>query len=456
MNLYDIEAATAMLGEELVRARQHRRVTRSALAVGAGISRVTLANLEAGRGSVAALIAVLGVLEHRFAEQHPEAELGRWIAQARKRAGLSQERLCALAGISKPALVRVERGEGNVSTLIAAMTGLTLPMSLVDNGTEAVLPSPAAPTSCLLHGDCRDHMLNFADRGVLFDAIVTDPPYHLSGRSTLTGFMQQAWDGGDIAFDMQTWRAAYAILKPGGYIVAFGGTRTSHRLAVAIEDAGFEIRDQIVWLFASGFPKSRNLKGEHEGKGTALKPAYEPILIARRPIQESSVAANVLRFGTGSINIDACRVPTDEVIEIGRAGRKRGSSVALEGPGLPATLGGKATRSNGRWPANVIHDGIEEKWGRYFYTSKASKTDRGAGNSHPAVKPTPLLRYLSRLVTPAGGTVFDPFCGSGSSGVAAVQEGFNFVGCEMMPEYVAIAERRIAKAMEERKGALKL
>jgi site-specific DNA-methyltransferase (adenine-specific) len=444
----------------------------------AAISRVTLANLEAGRGSLSSLIAALKVLGHRFADQMPEVELGRSIARARKRAGLSQERLCALARVSKPALVRVERGEGNVATLVAAMDELGLSRSLVAVAIESAPPPLPDPTGQVLLGDCREHMRGFAQQGLMFDAIVTDPPYHLSSISRrfgrkkaapLTGgepgsanpyrtlasrFMRQTWDGGDIAFDVDTWRAVHAVLKPGGHLVAFGGTRTFHRLAVAIEDAGFEIRDQIMWLFGSGFPKSHNLKGEHKGQGTALKPAYEPILIARKPIRESSVAANVLRFRTGSINIDACRVPTDELIEMGRAGRKRGSSVALEGVGLPATLGGTVTHAKGRWPANVIHDGIDESWSRYFYSAKASKSDRGSGNNHPTVKPNDLMRYLVRLVTPPGGTVFDPFMGSGSTGVAAIQEGFSFAGSEQQAEYVEIARGRIAKVMPKHGSVL--
>jgi DNA modification methylase/DNA-binding XRE family transcriptional regulator len=500
MSLYNNAAAAALLGEEIGRARRLRRVTRSRLAMDAGISRVTLANLEAGGGSVGALVSVLAALECRFVNQPAELAVGRWIAQSRKRLGLSQDRLCARAGVSKPALVRVERCEGNVSTLILAMTGLGLSVSLVEAEIEAVPPSPPTPTARLFHGDCRDHMRDFAGKGLLFDAIVTDPPYHLSStKRSAKGFMEQAWDGGDIAFDVDTWRAVHGVIKPGGYVIAFGGSRTFHRLAVAIEDAGFEIRDTIMWLFGSGFPKSSNVgrgieglkRGNArysgsvmpsqevgvqapgqllremattrwtgrqvrveqpeakrwEGHGTALKPGYEPILIARKPIRESSVAANVLRFGTGGINIDACRVPTDEVIEMGRAGRKLGSSVALEGPGLPATVGTKLGRKDGRWPANVIHDGIEEAWGRYFYAAKASKSDRGAGNTHPTVKPNSLMRYLVRLVTPPGGTVFDPFCGSGSSGVAAVQEGFSFAGAEMMSDYIEIARRRIQAVM---------
>jgi site-specific DNA-methyltransferase (adenine-specific) len=511
MNRDHCEAAAATLGAEFVRARQYGGLTQRGLAAKAGLGRVTLANLEAGRGSVGALISVLAVLEHRFADQPPGTELGRWIAQSRKRVGLSQERLCALAGISKPALVRVERSEGNVSTMVAAMTGLGLALQLIDAALEAAPQPIPEPTARLLHGDCRNRMRDFAQEGQFFDAIGTDPPYHLAStsrrfgrkeaapltgdepdndnpyRTIATGFLGQKWDGGGVAFEAETWRAAYAVLKPGAHLIAFGGPRTFHRLAVAIEEAGFEIRDTIMWLYGSGFPKSLNLRGDQQGRGTALKPAYEPIVIARKPILESSVAANVMKFGTGGINIDACRIPTDERIEQGRVGRKLGASVALTGPGLPATdpagvrhmnrptsrpgskgiasyteanvaAGIRPTTSlkqcvepprseNGRWPANVILSGIDETWGRYFYAAKASKADRGTGNTHPTVKPNSLMRYLVRLVTPPGGTVFDPFAGSGSTGVAAIQEGLSFIGTEMMSDYIEIARRRIQTVM---------
>ncbi|MBN9471068.1 MAG: hypothetical protein J0J10_20065 [Bosea sp.] len=508
----------AALGAELLRARRHRHLTQRDLAEKAGIGRMTLVGLEAGRGSLAALMKVLETLEHRLADQPVDVELGRWIAQSRKGVGLSQEKLCALASISKPAIVRIERSEGHVATLVAAMDALGLSMSLVDVAIETTPPPLPEPTARVLLGDCREHMRDFAQQGLMFDAIVTDPPYHLVSisrrygrkqaapliggepgndnpyRAMATGFLGQEWDGGGVAFDVETWRAGYAVLKPGAYLIAFGGPRTFHRLAVAVENAGFEIRDQIIWLFGSGFPKSHNLKGRHKGRGTALKPAFEPIIIARKPIAETSVASNVVMFGTGAMNIDACRIPTSEWIEQGRAGRKVGASVALAGRGLPPTglvdVGRKdrptsrpgstgiasytkanvaagirpatslkqcveAPRAeNGRWPANVILTDIEETWGRYFYAAKASKADRGPGNNHPTVKPTELMKYLVRLVTPPGGTVFDPFMGSGSSGVAAVQEDFSFVGCEMVPEYAEIARGRIGKIMPRGEGVL--
>ncbi|WP_156396056.1 DNA methyltransferase [Bosea sp. Leaf344] len=511
MDCDTLEAAAARLGEELVKARRSRKLSQRSLAAKVGLSRMTVANLEAARGTVAALVMVLNALAHRFTEQPADLELGPWLAHTRKRLGRSQERLSIQAGVSRPAIIRIERGEGTIATLSAAMVVLNLSPSLIDVGVEAAPAPLSTPTARLLHGDCRDLMRGFAEEGVFFDSIVTDPPYHLGsisrrfgrkGAAPLTGgepgsnnpyrkiangFMEQEWDGGDIAFDVQTWRAAFNVLKPGGHLVAFGGTRTFHRLAVAVEDAGFEIRDTIMWIYSSGFPKSLNLRGEHAGRGTALKPAFEPIIIARRPIAETSVASNVVRFGTGAMNIDACRVPTSERIEQGRVGRKLGTSVALTGRGLPPTglvdvarkdrptsrPGSKGFASfteanvaagirpatslkqyveapraeNGRWPANVIHDGIDETWGRYFYVAKASKADRGPRNKHPCVEPSELMKYLTRLVTPPGGIIFDPFAGSGSTAVAALQEGFSFVGSEMMAEYVEIARRRIAKVM---------
>lgn len=537
-----LEAAAARLGAELVKARRSRKLSQRSLAARVGMSRMTVANLEAGRGTVTAVVTVLSALAHRFTEQPADLELGAWLAHARKRIGLSQERLSIQASVSRPAIMRVERGEGTIATMIAAMTALGLPPSLTEVAIGTVPAPLPAPTARLLQGDCRDRMRGFAEEGLLFDAIVTDPPYHLASisrrfgraraaaliggepgslnpyRSMASGFMGQQWDGGDIAFDAETWRAAFNTLKPGGYLVAFGGTRTFHRLAVAIEDAGFEIRDTIMWVFGSGFPKSHNVgrgieglklgsarysgqkmpseqgslppgklmreMANHEwtgrvvrvegqdarqwqGHGTALKPGYEPILIARKPIYESSVAANVLKFGTGSINIDACRVPFEDEVSPSRLLRESAQRSG-NAPGRPGQQGRTITnrisparymepRSGeelGRWPANVIHDGIDETWGRYFYAAKASKVDRGPRNGHPTVKPNSLMRYLARLVTPPGGTVFDPFMGSGSTGVAAVQEGFSFVGCDQQPEYVEIARRRIAKVLPENGSAL--
>lgn len=576
MNRYRTETASALLGDEIVKARKLRKLTQRSLASKASMSRVSLANLEAGRGSLSTLVAVLKSLEHRFADQPVDVELGPWIAGLRKSLGLSQDRLCVQAGISKPAVIRIERGDGNVTTLVAAMDALGLSVSLADVAIETTPPPYSAPTARLFHGECRRHMRDFARQGLLFDAVICDPPYHLSiarrfggkraaalkggepgsdnpYRTMATGFLGQVWDGGGIAFDAETWRAAYAVLKPGGHLIAFGGPRTFHRLAVAIEDAGFEIRDTIMWVFGSGFPKSHhvgraiegmkqgsarfsgrtmdadsevsrpgalleemasgNWSGRRvriqdeealrwEGHGTALKPAFEPILIARKPISESSVAANVLRYGTGALNIDACRIKTPD--STGRPGSRGVASFtnANVAAGIPPKTSLKQSLEaprleNGRWPANFIHDGspsvvagfpvrgISRGGGglkitgrstygsfggamydgdvgygdagssaRFFYTAKASKADRGPGNNHPTVKPNDLMRYLVRLVTPPSGTVFDPFMGSGSTGIAALQEGFSFAGCEQQAEYIEIARRRIAKVMPKHGSVL--
>lgn len=388
-------------------------------------------------------------------------------------------------------------------------------------------------------GDCRDVMRDYpADH---FDSIVSDPPYGLS-------FMGKGWDRGVPGEEF--WREALRVAKPGAHLLAFGGSRTFHRLTVAIEDAGWEIRDVVCWLYGSGFPKSLDVSkaidraagAEREvigvrrqapkfntalsglsntgynrrldegaaaefnltapatadaqqwsGWGTALKPAWEPVIVARKPLV-GTVAANVTRYGTGAINIDGCRV---------------GDTAA------------------GRWPANVMHDGSDEvvagfpttgpaqasmrgdrtgvvmdaDWGgpntlrghndaggsaaRYYYCAKASRADRdegcdhlpartgaeaverdddtaglqspraGAGrtadtvrNFHPTVKPTDLMRYLARLVTPPDGLLLDPFMGSGSTGKGALLEGFRFVGIDLDPAHVAIAEARCQFAVD--------
>jgi len=271
--------------------------------------------------------------------------------------------------------------------------------------------------------------------GASVDACVTDPPYGLS-------FMGEAWDY-DVP-QAEVWREVLRVLKPGGHLLAFAGTKTQHRMAVQIEEAGFEIRDMIAWVYGSGFPKSHNLAGEWQGWGTALKPALEPITVARKPFK-STVAANVLEHGTGAINVHGCRVAAaagDEPLKW-EHGRGMGFHGAEDrGPCAAGT-------SPGRWPANLIHDGSDELCAlmsdaaRFFYCAKASKADRGDGNAHPTVKPTELMRYLCRLVTPPGGVVLDPFMGSGSTGKAAALEGFRFIGIECDPAYYAMAEYRL-------------
>ena len=326
-------------------------------------------------------------------------------------------------------------------------------------------------------GDCRDVMRGMAPESI--DAVVTDPPYGLS-------FMGKGWDRGVPGTEF--WVEALRVLKPGGHLLAFGGTRTQHRLVCAIEDAGFEIRDQIGWAYGSGFPKSLNLPG---GLGTALKPAWEPICVARKPLS-GTVAENVLRHGTGALNIDGCRIETNPEVDdprLGGAGSWSTKSMARHV--YEGGYAGKEVGSNplGRWPANLIHDGSEEvvalfpdskgqqgdvrgteksrtggegtncygEFGRvpapkrgdsgsaarFFYCAKAGRAERGEGNNHPTVKPVALMRYLVRLVTPAGGTVLDPFAGSGTTGLAAQAEGLKYVLIEREPKYAEIAHRRL-------------
>ena len=462
----------------------------------------------------------------------------------------------------------------------------------------------------LIYGDCIEQMQKLKDEGKLVDSVVTDPPYHLTSiverygkdgsapakdkdglyQRQAKGFMGKEWDGGDIAFRSDTWKLAYDLLKPGGYLLAFSASRNYHRMAVAIEDAGFEIRDQIMWIYGSGFPKSHNIgkavdaiekfgrsdpkalretrmgddyeptgqddwsKGrmfsadveripdddhEHEvtnkwkGWGTALKPAHEPIVMARKPVSEKSVATNVLKYGTGAINIDGCRIETDPEVddmlrEVERVQRDEKNVWSNKNSGFKNEKNNlTGVRKEGRYPANVMHDGSdivknifpkttstkvsrERKAGsefgqnsgwnkhnnrdsglmpaygddgsasRYFYCPKTSAEERNRGldsfatkkmgmsggaqskgegydkgqsiglnrvierkNTHPTVKPQELMKYLCRLVTPKGGVVLDPFMGSGSTGIAAKDEGFDFVGIEKEKEYFEIAEARI-------------
>lgn len=310
------------------------------------------------------------------------------------------------------------------------------------------------------------------------DAVVTDPPYGLS-------FMGKRWDY-DVP-DQAIWEACLAAMKPGAHLLSFAGTRTQHRMAVRIEDAGFDIRDMIAWVYGSGFPKSHNLDGDKKGWGTALKPALEPITVARKPLI-GTVADNVLAHGTGALNIDGCRVGNFQNTTPSGVDRRNAKLAEMGYRPSEYQMGTKLPDTPpGRWPANLIHDGSEDVTGlfpgaedqsaaRFFYCAKASNRDRDEGldgfekrenanwpqsmdgndkrgaapraNIHPTVKPTALMRYLCRLVTPPDGVVLDLFMGSGSTGKAAVLEGFGFIGIERDETYFDISCRRIEAALK--------
>jgi DNA modification methylase len=408
----------------------------------------------------------------------------------------------------------------------------------------------------LYHGDCREVLRSLPDNSV--DSVPTDPPYALvsivkrfgspdaapaKGNDAYmrasAGFMGKQWDTGETAFSVEFWAEVFRVLKPGGFVAAFGASRGYHRMACAIEDAGFEIRDSLMWLYGTGFPKSHDVsKGidrelgaerdvigrrtdgryaspmavsgrsagimgevvereapsvtapatpqaaEWEGWGTALKPAFEPIVLARKPLSEGTVAANVLRWRTGAMNIDASRIAAEErplLAHTGRDGNVYGSG--LEGS---KAIG---TTTQGRWPANVVTDGSDEVVGlfprqagasapvrgdepseastgnvtgkrarvagvfhndsgsaaRFFYSAKASKADR-AGSKHPTVKPVSLIEWLATLITPPGGTILDPFAGSGTAGAAARNRGFRAILIEREAEYVADIRKRLGDA----------
>lgn len=357
-------------------------------------------------------------------------------------------------------------------------------------------------------GLCEEVLKAIPDNSI--DAIVTDPPYGLK-------FMGHRWD-----YEVPTveqWAECLRVLKPGGHLLAFGGSRTYHRLVVNAEDAGFEIRDQILWIYGTGFPKSSNQKGDWEGWGTALKPAHEPIVMARKP-SKLTIAANLALYGTGALNIRACRVATAEDL-------RSGKGVLLSHQRDNTTPSSEYNQAEeGRWPANIIHDGsdvvvsafpdakgkqgdlketgrerpskgrygdmappkahkarteTETSAARFFYCAKATPKERdegmerfisisasdmtggrkegsaglndpragagrtgGAKNNHPTIKPIALMKYLCRLITPPGGTVLDPWMGSGSTGRAAIEEGFNFIGIDRDPDFVTISSARMA------------
>lgn len=348
----------------------------------------------------------------------------------------------------------------------------------------------------IIHGNCTKAMKALPKNSV--DAIVTDPPYGL-------GFMGKEWDDVQQAWHLKWARRAFRVLKPGGHVLAFGGTRTFHRLTCALEDAGFEIRDCLMWLYGSGFPKSMDVskaidkaagavretgpidperagrlvhqKGDYTtdvgwsagnrkitidppatdaakrwaGWGTALKPAWEPIILARKPLI-GTVVENVKEYRTGALNIDGCRVETGRwpanVILDKKAGRQLDKQTGIQKSGVAVQRNNDGDVHNGIYGARKKPKMDDVGYGdvggasRFFYCAKASKSERGEGNTHPTVKPIALIRYLIKLVTPKGGVVLDPFLGSGTTVLAARMEKKRVIGIERQEEYVKIAKKR--------------
>lgn len=344
----------------------------------------------------------------------------------------------------------------------------------------------------LMAGDCLDWLPTIETASV--DAVITDPPYEL-------GFMGKGWDATGIAFNVAVWSQCLRVLKPGGHLLAFGGSRTWHRLAAAIEDAGFELRDQIAWIYGQGFPKSvdvakaidksngiwrgragapaspngslsggnyqRTDKGDPitdaarrwQGWGTALKPAFEPIILARKPLR-GTVAANVLEHGAGALHIDACRVGEQVRTHPARVENRDPDTGVFQFSGTVA-----AQQVTGRWPTNValdhdiaslLDEDTESANGgasRYFpvfrYQPKAPSSQRpridvdGRAVAHPTVKPLDLMTWLVRLTVPVGGLVLDPFAGSGTTLQAAREQGMSCIGIEQESHYVQLIGQRL-------------
>lgn len=385
------------------------------------------------------------------------------------------------------------------------------------------------PAARVLYGSCLDRLKKLPDGSI--DSIVTDPPYEL-------GFMDKKWDSSGIAYNIEVWRECLRVLKAGGHLLAFGGTRTMHRIACAIEDAGFEIRDMISWFYFSGFPKSYNvskaidkhfgverkvlseretnflarktkdgqiIKGDmlmsHQkgvstikitepatdeakkwaGYGTALKPSQEPIILARKPIEAGTIARQILETGTGAINIDGCRFGYGDPCWVGPQHKYekihnpnfKNESCLMSHENIRHDLFSEA-HTFGRWPANIYQcakpSRSEKEAGCQDlpHITGAQATNRKEGsaglqnpragsgrssseirNTHPTVKPLKLMRWLVRLVTPQGGTVLDPFCGSGTTIAAATLEGFDSVGVELTAEYLPIIHARVEWSRSE-------
>ena len=319
------------------------------------------------------------------------------------------------------------------------------------NNREQFIKEEILNKATLFNGNNMDALKSLPDNSI--DSIVTDPPYGLS-------FMGKKWDH-DVP-SVEFWKEIFRVLKPGGHVLSFGGTRTYHRMVVNIEDAGFEIRDQIMWIYGSGFPKSHDLgkstkkmgveTSQWDGWGTGLKPANEPICVARKPISEKNIAENVMKHGTGGLNIGESKIGNEvRTVPVHSNDLKDDKTLF----GLHKTIQHERVETTeGRFPSNVIvDDSIGQSMGeqgKFFYSPKASKKEKSLGmqegksqNIHPTVKPVDLMRYLIKLVTPKGGVVLDPFMGSGSTGIATMIEGFNFVGMEMDPDYFQIAKKRI-------------
>ena len=483
MNAPFFRIAQASVGSQLRAARKAAGLSRPDLSRLTEISVETIAATEkSGRGQVSTLLALLHGLRCRIAGQPHGLVLGEWLRALRHARGMGQRDAARIAMLTQPTIGGLEISKGQIASLskLLAAFGVPLRLVLVDGPVPSPVPGrrlARGESYDLFEGDCRERMKALIDEGRSFHSMVTDPPYEMN-------HLGKAWDRSSIAFDVETWRLCYDLLRPGAFAVVFAWPKTAHRVAVALEDAGFELKDTLAWIHNSGVPwgskdisrgmdahfgAAREVTGTQPKAGkassggsarlalpggyaanlfsglrrdrpvteqavqwsgfrTRLKPAREDILLIQRPLSESTYERNILRWGVGALNVDAVRVPSTCVphmkLKVGKNGFDWRPS------------------DKGRYPPNlVLGAGFDDCWWQHHY--HVAKPVGKARWGHPCAKPVQLLIMLARLCCPPGGMILDPYAGCASAGEAALRENFGYVGLELDPIYANTARQRL-------------